>query len=107
MKAATIQYRAAVLIDEDYTTQHEVEQYMPEPEMFVKWLALKWQERTKKSAQAVGEQIKEQDKALNEIRPQLLEAVRAAGGWEAIEKKYGERVIGYLKKYEVKKPKQQ
>jgi hypothetical protein len=103
MKTSTIQYRTSVLIDEGYTTQHEVEQYMPETEMFVAWLTLKWQERTKKSAQAIGEQINAQDKALNDIRPQLLAAVRAAGGWEAIEKKYGARVTAYLKKYEVKK----
>ena len=103
MKTATIQYRCAVLIDEGYTTQHEIETYMPEPEMFVQWLALKWQERTKKSAQAIGEQIQAQDKALNDIRPQLAAAVRHAGGWEAIEAKYGERVIGYLKRYELKK----
>ena len=76
---------------------------MPEPEMFVQWLGLKWQERTKKSAQAIGEQIQAQDKALNDIRPQLAAAVRSAGGWEAIEAKYGERVIGYLKRHELKK----
>lgn len=105
MRTATIQYRTSVLIDEGYTTQHEVEQYMPEPEMFVAWLTLKWRERTKKSAQAIGEQIKEQDKELEAIRPQLLAAVRAAGGWGAIEAKYGARVTAYLKKYEVKKPK--
>jgi hypothetical protein len=103
MKTATIQYRCAVLIDEGYTTQHEIETYMPEPEMFVQWLSLKWQERAKKSAQAIGEQIQAQDKALNDIRPQLAAAVRYVGGWEAIEAKYGERVIGYLKRYELKK----
>lgn len=105
MRTATIQYRASVLIDEGYTTQHEVEQYMPEPEMFVAWLTLKWQERAKKSAQAIGEQIKAHDKELEAIRPQLIEAIRAVGGWAAIEEKYGARVTAYLKKYEMKKPK--
>lgn len=78
---------------------------MPHPEMFVAWLAYKWQERAKKSAHAIGEQIKAHDKELEALRLQLAQAVKQYGGWAAIEEKYGARVTAYLKKYEVKKPK--